>query len=46
MESKRDLLKMAQDTGFEFVEEKTYINDLYDENQFLVILVKPLCGKE
>lgn len=46
MESKRDLLKMAQDIGFEFVEEKTYINDLHDDNQFLVVFVKQLCGKE
>lgn len=46
MESKRELMKIAQDTGFEFVEEKTYINELYDDNQFLVVLVKPLCGKE
>jgi SAM-dependent methyltransferase len=46
MESKSDILLLAMECGFLIHAETTYVDKLKDEYQYLVIMVKPLCGSE
>ena len=46
MESKRDILATAMKTGFIMHGETTYKNDIEDMHQYLVVMVKPMCGTE
>ena len=44
MEPKEDIVKLAKECGFVFYAESQYKDSLNDEYQYLVILVKPMCG--
>ena len=44
MESKEDILNLAKECGFVFYGESQYKDTLEDEYQYLIVLLKPLCG--
>ena len=44
MESKQTILDMATDCGFIIHRETTYDKSIKDPHQYLVFLIKPLCG--
>jgi SAM-dependent methyltransferase len=46
MESKSDILSNAMACGFLIHAETTYVDKLKDDYQYLVVMVKPMCGSE
>ena len=45
MDDKNDILQMAKTSGFLVLSQTAYNKNIKDPSQFLVVLVKPLCGE-
>jgi len=46
METKSNVLSVAMECGFLIHAETTYVDKLKDDYQYLVVMVKPMCGTE
>jgi len=46
METKNNILSIAMACGFLIHAETTYVDKLKDDYQYLVVMVKPMCGTE